>query len=285
MAQETDNTNIPSPDEKKQDPPAVRWLITYGKIGIDPKSLISPSDLQVLLSKQAKKYVFQLERGDETGFDHYHIYVELKKKQRMTEIKKWIGDFPHLDKIKNTRKDIDRTQGYCQKIETRMEGPWFFNLKAKYQGQDLPKKEDLYPWQKEILEICLSTNSDRLVHWYWEPTGGVGKSTFAKYLAWHHGDTVCVTTASKSADILTCANENYQSYVFDFPRTLGPTFCPFNAIEQLKNGMISDAKLKKECRNIITWKANVVIFSNHPPDTDKLSSDKWRIVELRDTLG
>ena len=122
--------------------------------------------------------------------------------------------------------------------------PEFEDEIIPYTGEDLPKLEDLYEWQQDLLARIQTKPDDRHVYWYYEPTGTMGKTKFGKYLTYHH-KKVRMITATKSADILTCVHMRYNTYILDFPRTLGPEFCPFAAIEQVKNGFITDSKLKK----------------------------------------
>ena len=94
-------------------------------------------------------------------------------------------------------------------------------------------------------------------------------------------EKVNLITSSKSADILTAINENDEMIIFDWPRCSNiSNYCPFNALEQIKNGIITDAKLKKKARQIIMNSPHVIIFSNELPNITKLSNDRWEIFKI-----
>jgi len=57
-------------------------------------------------------------------------------------------------------------------------------------GEDTEKKwkeeiDELYDWQKEIVELLCKTPDKRTIMWYFEPVGQTGKTTFGKWLYTH----------------------------------------------------------------------------------------------------
>lgn len=146
-----------------------------------------------------------------------------------------------------------------------------------YKGEDLPKEADLYPWQKQIIEIIKKPkDNNRKLIWIVDEQGNKGKSMFGKYLEFHNRN-VCYSRISRSSDILTSVQEHYTTYYFDFPRTLGPTFCPFTALECVLDGVVDDCKLKKAPRKLRFAPPWVIVVSNFRPEYDKLSQDRWQM--------
>lgn len=241
-----------------------KWFFTWNNYEL--------AHVDTLLDKfsEAEKYIFQEEKG-ENGTPHLQGCVEFSNARSFTSMKK-IHDKIHWEPTKNGNAAIE----YCCKEATRNGQIWSKNIAKKYNGSDLIK--ELRPWQQEIANLIRTKPDNRKVYWYWEPNGNMGKSSLGKYLAFHNSN-VCLTTATKSADILTCVDPIYDTYIFDFPRCLGD-FLPFTAIEQLKNGFITDSKLKKKARMLMFDPPHVIIFSNYEPDKDKLSADRWVIKKI-----
>lgn len=200
---------------------------------------------------------------------HLQGYCEFKNARRFEGVKKLIPE-AHWEIAKGSRMDNVK---YCSK-DGNCEGP----LAPKKNSINVLKWEQLYAWQREIVDICKCPPHDRKVYWFWEPNGNVGKTSLIKYILVNQPEA-CFSRATKSADILTSADPEKTVYLFDFARSQ-EGFAPWIAIEQLKDGLISDCKLKKEARNIIMNPPTVVCFANWSPDTNMLSADRWEIHKI-----
>lgn len=220
------------------------------------------------------KKVIGLEICPTTKKQHLQMYFRWNNARTWKAIKK---DFPDCH-IEPARRGITPNVIYCTKENTII-NDWPELLEKEYDGEDLPNENQLYPWQHTLLDILKTKPNDRDIYWFYDEIGNVGKSKFGKYLWFKNKTTLCFTTATKSADILTSAENHYKTYIFDFPRSLGE-FCPYNAIEQLKNGFITDSKLKKKCRTLAFNPPHIIIFSNQLPRLDKLSMDRWKIYHI-----
>lgn len=222
------------------------------------------------------KKVIGLETCPDTGRLHLQMYYYYNNAREFTVMQK---DFPGC-RFRTAYKCTKANVIYCTK-ETVIHNDWpEYEKRNAYKGNDLPQKEQLYPWQLSVLDIINQQPDDRTINWIWEPDGNVGKTKFCKYLAYNH-QNICLTTATKSADILTCVEPHFKTYIFDFPRCVGD-FTPWNAIEQIKNGFVTDSKLKKKSQCIMFEPPHVLIFANHPPKLDKLSLDRWNICKIVD---
>lgn len=85
----------------------------------------NPTETDKIVQKDVKYAIWQLEKG-ENGTTHIQAYVELAKKKKLSCLKK-IWPKAHLE---NTR-DIEASIKYCQKQETRIEGPWTHGERTK----------------------------------------------------------------------------------------------------------------------------------------------------------
>lgn len=91
------------------------WLLTIPAASLE-------EDWKPDLNAKIRYVCGQLERGEENGYRHYQVYVELTSPQRMSWIKKWIGtDSIHCEQRKGTRM---QAREYCMKAETRIGIPF-----------------------------------------------------------------------------------------------------------------------------------------------------------------
>ena len=223
-------------------------------------------DILTFLNNGSNKYIIGKEKG-EKGTPHLQGYIELEKKMRLSEVKTLCKRI-HFEKTKGTQEDNIK---YCSK-----EGDYIIKgLKVK-KPLKLIQKEQLYNWQKEIIEIIEKEPDDRKVYWYWCEKGRSGKTSFAKYLSYHYQ---AIPIEGKKNDILFCAAE-YESelYIFDFERSM-EEYISYGAIEKIKNGYYMCSKY--ESKPIIRNPPHVIIFANFEPDKSQLSLDRWKIKKLK----
>lgn len=243
-------------------PRARRWVGTLNNWNDDEYVTLS-HDLQI------KNYNFIIGKEvGEQGTPHLQIYIESKNAIRFETLKN-LCPRAHWEPAKGDRES---NLTYCSK-----EGDFQTNIVLKAPLKVL-KESQLYPWQKEIEDLIQIEPDDRTIHWYWDPDGCKGKTQLIKYLCSKY-KSATFSCATKSADILTIADPDYEVYLLNFTRTQ-EGFAPYTALEQLKDGLISDSKLKKESRQIIMNSPHVICFANWPPNEDALSRDRWRIVRI-----
>lgn len=250
--------------------PSKYWFFTYNNYTEEKLEI-----LETFLKKNTK-YVFQKEIG-ECGTPHLQGGFICDTKIRPIE-KIGIKEI-HFEKQKGSWKDVVQ---YCTKEDTREKGT------KPYTNIPLPRKDTRFnnwinkPWQQYVENIIKTEPDDRTVYWFYDINGGIGKSSFCKYLIQKYNDVLCVSS-TKSADILTAVNDTVKTFIIDIPRVAGD-FCPFNAIEQIKNGMITNGKLLAEAKIITFAPPHVIIFANKKPDPFKLSIDRWVIKDLTDSF-
>lgn len=217
-----------------------------------------------------RQYVFQEETG-ENGTPHLQGYIEFGKKQRPFECinNKRI----HWEKCRSPKASI----AYCSKEDTRT-GSIYTNIR-------LPKPlrliKDLYEWQQRIVDLVQNEPDDRTVYWYWEETGNIGKTALCKYLCVKY-NAICLS--GKGSDCkyaIVKFHENTGTYpdiiLYDIPRVMND-YVSYDALESIKNGLFFSTKYES-CQVVMNspW---VFCFSNSPPDTSKMSLDRWKIVAV-----
>lgn len=243
------------------------WSFTWNNYTLD--------DIDTLTHKlKDVEYVFQEETGHLKGTPHLQGYIKFSNARYKTSLEKQFKGC-YFEACRNEEALIK----YCQKDDTRT-GKIYKNLINETPELKIPSYEKLYDWQKEIVEMCRKDpEDDRSIYWYWEATGCTGKTTLIKYICTHFRNAT-FTCATKSADILTTADIKKNIYLISFARSNPDGFNPYNALEQLKDGVISDSKLKKTSRNIMMNSPHVIVFANWPPKIDSISKDKWKIIEI-----
>lgn len=266
MAKNSDNSDGALGNTKpkpKQESDCKRWCFTLNNY--------TENDLKNIVDalNSDDKYIIGKEVG-EKGTPHLQGYINFSKKCRLTALKKFNNKI-HWEKCKGTE---DENIEYCSK-----DGNYLTNLKIKKPLKIL-KEEQLYKWQKDIIEIITKEPDDRTIYWYWEETGNVGKTTFSKYLSAKYG---AIPIEGKKNDILFCA-ANFESeiYIMDLERSM-EDYVSYGAIEKIKNGYYMCSKY--ESRPIIRNNPHMIIFANFEPDITALSKDRWVIINLKDIIN
>lgn len=252
-----------APDKGKRINASRHWCFTLNNY--------SENDIKDICAIGANEtYVFQEETG-ENGTPHLQGYIGFKKRVRPFNIFK--NNKIHWEIC----RDIQSSIYYCQKEETRT-GKIYSTMPVTRVDTRL-KSFVPREWQSNLYEELMTEPDDRTITWVVDVEGGKGKSLFCKWLNWKHPEFLSITM-NKSADILTVVEETYKGYLIDLPRSYDTKYTPFNAIEQIKNGYVTEGKLKSKARVLNFAPPHVVIFSNQSPNLDKLSMDRWKIIKL-----
>lgn len=233
-------------------------------------------------------YRFQKEVGEKCGTKHLQGVCHFKGKLRLKQLK---DNYCNRANWRPTRSGA--ANDYCMKAATfdgeRWEGGTMKELKGKTLKVPLLTqiitREMLKPRQIKIADKFLEKCGmwDRIVNWYWEHIGNWGKSVLCNYLIDQKGALV-LAGAGKDAihGFFSYVMENGKVppiIVFDIPRS-NDGHVSYNAIEQIKNGCIFNAKY--EAGMLRFDKPHVIVFANEEPDVKKLSRDRWNIVELEE---
>lgn len=218
------------------------------------------------------EFIVGEEIGD-SGTPHLQGFVKFKKKTRPAKIA--FEGRAHWEKCKgNERQNTD----YCQKegrtIHTNMKVP------KPIRTID---PEKLYPWQKNIWDTVENECTDeRTINWYYEESGNVGKSALCKLLVVKKG---AILVGGKGDDIkhgiVSFMEKNNgiapEIVLIDIPRC-SAGFVSIKAIEEVKNGCFFSGKY--ESAMCVFNSPHIFCFSNTLPDVDKMSQDRWNIVEI-----
>lgn len=227
----------------------------------------------------ADQWVFQLELG-ETGYRHYQGQIHLKKKSRITTLKKVLGmDTIHLSPTSKTNTE---DWSYASKQDTRVDGPWT--------SEDLPIPSDiqaikmLLPWQNDVLTY---PSDGRKVLVVLDQVGNIGKSTLVRFMECRKlGCWIPALGSYKELMGFAISFPPARLYIIDMPRALISSLSKkdihglWSAIETLKDGIQFDIRYKGRKR--IIERPTVVVFTNEMPDLNMLSFDRWDFREVQD---
>jgi len=76
-----------------------------------------------LKPEEIRLAAWQHEEGDTTHHDHIQLYIVCKKSVRVSQVKTWFINNPHIEKCNG---DHDSCVKYCTKDEGRLHGPYYF---------------------------------------------------------------------------------------------------------------------------------------------------------------
>lgn len=233
----------------------------------------SPSELHISNYTFAKKYAFQLEKG-ENDTKHIQGVLELTHAKTLTALKKLMPR-AHLESCKSIANSI----AYCTKEETRIGGPWLNGFSQPYIRRPIKLISNLYPWQKNVIELIDKEADDRTINWWVDQDGGAGKTALCKYICANYN---AILVGGKGDNILYgvtqwCLDEKKCDdliVLFDFERSI-EDYISYSAIEKIKNGLWYSGKY--EGSMVIINSPHILVFSNFMPKVDSLTLDRWHL--------
>jgi len=218
------------------------------------------------------KFCVQEEKG-ENGTPHLQGYIAFIKKSRPMEL--FNNKRIHWEKCRDVKNSIL----YCSKEETKNGERWTNIVFPK--PIKVIKEEQFYGWQHEILNMIKGEPDDRKIYWYWEDTGGAGKSCFSKYLVVKHNAVILSGKGNDCKYGIVKWHESMGTYpeliIYDVPRC-NIDYVNYEALESIKNGLFFSGKY--ESTQVVMNSPHLIIFANEPPDKSKMSADRWHIVRI-----
>lgn len=240
----------------KRSTPLTHWFFTWNNYTDEDVGSMVP-----WFTEKCKDYTVQEERGS-NGTQHLQGCLSFKQKTRFEALQK-LWPKVHWEKSRSST-----AHQYCSKLTFEGARLWTSTKTVKTFRPSHPFFDDI--------ENLMKIDPDyRHIYWYYDPDGNIGKSAFSKFMYVKYPKQVNVITSNKSNDILTAITGDEKLVIMDFPRCSDISYTPYRAIEQIKNGFITDCKLKRTARTLCFDIPHIVIFSNDKPDITKLSSDRW----------
>lgn len=249
---------------QKRSNSAKRWCFTYNNYDENWMDQMAP-----IFLKWGVRWKIGKEVG-ESGTPHLQGYIECESKCRPIECFK-LPKAIHWEVAKGNRVQNIK---YCCK-----EGDFYGNLPDIY----VPDCQEPYGWQLQVVKVMNEPICPRAIHWFWEPSGNVGKSAIVRWLVVKHEVMIC---SGKAADMkfqiskrLIDKGEVTWNVVFDVPRSM-ENYMSYSGIEEIKNGLFSSPKY--ESTQYVGPRPRVFVFANFPPKPgEDMSADRFVIHDLR----
>lgn len=239
--------------------------------------------IQILDDDIISRYVFQEEIG-EKGTPHLQGFFSFKKKDRSSKLN---NKRIHFEVAKDRANNYRKAMYYCYNQEKRApEGRlWYKNVRIQ-EKLNIPNKDNLYTWEIMIInELVLKEPHDREIWWVFDQWGGVGKTTFCKYLCYHHG---FIPLNGKAADmrnaIVDYDKTNFvlpDSIVINIPATFDTNYLSYEGIESVKDMFFYSGKY--EGGVMVGNSPRLIVFANEMLDWEKFSRHRViRCYEIKD---
>lgn len=228
--------------------------------------------------------------------DRYHLEVTRGSPQQAADYCKKDGDFDEYGELTSTqgkRSDWDAYKDWLKSLdfppsEAAIAEEWP-SLYGRYRSNALQMSRLLCPiptlqegdprdWQLDLEEYLLNPPDDRSIRFVVDPEGGKGKSWFAAYWFQGHSLETQLLSSGKRDDIAHAIDETKKFFMFDVPRG-GMEYFQYGILEQLKNRVVFAPKYES-CTKILHFRPHVVVFCNEHPDLDKLTADRYDVVEV-----
>lgn len=133
-------------------------------------------------------------------------------------------------------------------------------------------------WQSTLAHRLESTPDARTVDFIVDPLGNNGKTWFCQYMVTAHPDKVQYLRIGKREDLCYAIDTEKSIFLFDIPRAQ-MEFLQYNVLEQIKDRMIFSSKYQSGLK-LIRHAVHVVCFCNELPNMEKMSIDRFNIIEL-----
>jgi hypothetical protein len=268
-------------DDEGPGPKVLHWMFRYGLVGWD-EAQQEEGRLKLLafLENKCHEWIFQKEKGDETGLVHFQCYIKMREKNHLQTM---------INKVQKAglaggHVQICSTNGrealkeYSMKDDTRIDGPWTSKQKAVKRKACTVA---LCPWQEKMFKHFAEKEAGpRSIWWIYDETGNSGKDFLTQQLVECLGwESIA---AGYKADMLNClvsGNPHAPGFFINIPRSTGKyDFKELAGFVELAKALtITSLKYKSETikRDKPAW---ILVTANQRPDKKWWSAD--RCVEL-----
>lgn len=243
---------------------------------------ITQTDLASRFENYCKKWVFQAEKGDETGYLHWQCRISTKVKCALKQV---------IEKFKDLTAHVSTTSTqnmgndfYCTKEESRVEGPWRdTDEKPGYVQKRFRGEFTWKPWQQSVLNSMELTPDDRTINVIFDPQGNHGKSFLSSYCA-QHGLARVLPSLNDYKEIVQFAMSfpTRSTYFLDMPRGLPKKHLNgiYSGLENMKNGWLFETRYHG--RELWFEPPHIWVYTNVMPGLTLLSADRWKLWEIND---
>ena len=276
--------NIPQEDMDE----GWRLYLMYGKGEIKNRGNLTPDNLLHKMSLW-----WSAKCGCDTDIDAVSVLQQMLQSGLYFPNMRWVMptggaglDQERLECLFNVAKNFQETTRSDVRLIFMCPDHRYNDLHFEMAAQ-FPGATTLRPWQQEIVDkvsvdIIPGSGGERIVNWYHEDVGNVGKSYMSRFLSVFH-NTLRINGCMKKDDMLHTLmrkmNSRVKAVVFDVPRSTSLRddlkFDIYEVIEQLCDGHLSSGKY--ESNTLPIHPVHVIVFSNSKPRSGTMSRDRWNI--------
>ena len=241
----------------------------------------SKLEIMETFKKHCKKWCFQLEKGEKTGYMHYQCRISLKTKKRMNQV---IMMFQHLKaNVSITSKANRDNNFYVLKEDTKVEGAWTEskNDLPEYIPRQIREIKKLYPFQKQIIRMSEEWDT-RTIHIVIDIEGNKGKTTISQYLhVYKKANIIPFCNDYKDLMRMVLCMPKLGCYMIDLPRAINKErlYQLFSAIETIKGGYAYDDRYS--FKSAVFDCPQIFVFTNIRPDTKLMTKDRWKFWNIQ----
>lgn len=130
-------------------------------------------------------------------------------------------------------------------------------------------------WEHDLRVQLEGPVDPRKIIWRYDTKGGAGKSRFAAWARFNLGAAVYRTC--KVCDV-AYAYEYEPVVIFDLPRAYEMNAALYSMLEMFSDGILFSGKYQS-CTKMFK-RPHRVVFANFPPERERMSADRWDIVDI-----
>lgn len=149
-------------------------------------------------------------------------------------------------------------------------------LRDQFEHPVLPV-HSLRPWQQRMVDIANGAIDSRSIYFIVDEEGNSGKSWLASYLEVNLQRPVQVMKPGKICDMAYEYIEETEVFILDCPRAKQGDFIQYDFLESLKDGRLFSPKYESRMKRFNP--PHIFVFMNESPDMEKLSVDRYILVD------
>lgn len=151
-------------------------------------------------------------------------------------------------------------------------------MRLRFEAEPLETGDHLNDWQQELEDHLAQEPDDREIRFYVDHEGGKGKSWFVRYYLSKYPETTQMLSVGKRDDLAHTVKIQTKVFLVLIPRNQ-MEFLQYSVLEQIKDRLVFSPKYNSEVKKLLHT-PHVVVFCNEDPDYEKLTQDRYDVIQL-----